>query len=114
MLNDLPIVSIGVALQLDPDEGVAGLRAFGEFDQLCTGSVWANQVAISFFELGLPPVHQVPQVVVYYRRLEVHNSVITIADRQLLGRRAGLNEIAAWTEAGVVLPRPSSTMITVH
>lgn len=99
------LVSIGVAVDQQPKQGLMALERFGEFTQLSIGASWANQALLPFLDLGLPSVSEIPQVIVFRRQIEDEGRALIVRDRTLLARRVGLEAIASWVEAGVSLPR---------
>jgi hypothetical protein len=92
--------TIGVSLDWSPDEALAFLAAFGEFDEMSVGSNWVNDSAFRYVwnDANGDPV--VPQLLVIRRRLDVQPRTIRITDERVVRVVRGAEEILAWVRSG--------------
>ena len=94
---------IGLSVDWDTDNGLQHLSQFGRFDEILTGRKWQGMGPRL---LGLPELAATPQVLVIIRSSE---SPSMGQSNQVFGgnvvvRKAGFSQIAAWLERGVPLP----------
>ena len=101
---------IGVALDIDPEVGLAFLRRFGKFDELTLGGNWMNQDAVRYIWRDMPYRPSVPQVVLLEREIVKGKTVVTVSPEREVRRLTGSDEIRRWGEAGApftgALPPP--------
>lgn len=92
--------TIGVSLDWSPEEALAFLAAFGEFDEMSVGSNWVNDSAFRYVwnESNGDPV--VPQLLVIRRRLDVQPRTIRITDERVVRVVRGADEILSWVRSG--------------
>ena len=110
--------AVGIAKDRRAADGLAHLEKFGAFDEVMAGHGWANRGVQEFVygqgSLAGPGV--TPQVLVVLRRLEfVADGHISIADEEVLTRKAGLDQITDWIADGAPIPgyaRPSPEELT--
>ena len=65
--------AIGVALDWEPDSGLAYLREFGQFDELVVGSNWFNLGATTLIFADSSGRPSIPQLLVYERTIDTSN-----------------------------------------
>ncbi|HET8701528.1 MAG TPA: hypothetical protein VFL97_07675 [Nitrococcus sp.] len=99
--------AVGVALDWNPDDGIAHLRSLGKFDEIATGYNWANGFAIQYFGDRLPGPKATPQILVVRRTLVVPDFVHTFnfktAHESIVARANGVVAIRRWMRAGMPL-----------
>lgn len=92
--------TIGVALDWDPDAGLAMLQRFGEWHEMSAGRSWLNSGAVSYVWRDTPGLPGLPQVVLLTRAVGIDSSVISVGSERLLARKVGSSEIMTWVEQG--------------
>ena len=63
-------VSVGVALDQDPRQGMGFLKRFGPFDEVLSGGGWLNTGALVFIVREFPAPRALPQLVVIERDVD--------------------------------------------
>jgi len=101
----LGFVSLGVALDWNPNDGVAHLSRIGMFDEIAAGYNWMNLAALKFLWSEFPGRASTPQVLVLYRELSTPNdggqTAPRVVQEKLLSRAVGTIEIRRWQEHGI-------------
>jgi hypothetical protein len=95
--------AVGVALDWEPDTGLAYLREFGQFDELVVGSNWFNLGATSLVfgdSAGRPSI---PQLLVYERTIDTSNPRrLAFGPSHVLYRVAGGDSIVVLVRQGAL------------
>ncbi len=65
--------AVGVALDWEPDTGLAYLREFGQFDELVVGSNWFNLGATTLIFADSTGRPTIPQLLIYERTIDTSN-----------------------------------------
>lgn len=92
---------MGVAVDEDARRGTQYLFDIARFDQVSAGGGWSNEVSLRYlFPNGLPPMANVPQLVVVERLIEVSGdtSEPAVTEIRVLHRALGLGPISDWIE----------------
>lgn len=87
--QSVPFVTIGVALDYWPEEGLRWLRGIGEFDEVLSGQKWLGEGAFQFVwgVQGAPTV--VPQIILETRTIERRKFQLRVINRSELARMVG-------------------------
>jgi hypothetical protein len=92
-------VSVGVALDHEPWQGIEFLKNFGAFDEVLAGGSWLNTGAIAYLVRDLPGRRAVPQLVFIERDVELENGTISTVNDRLAGRKTGADAIIRFADA---------------
>jgi len=101
--NHQRFVTMGLALDEDPEVGLEFLRKFGSFDEIMTGGGWTSTGSLAYIVRDLPGRRAVPQLVVLERDVAISKTGVAAVQSTLVGRKVGLDEIAAFA-AGISVP----------
>lgn len=108
LAKSLGYVTIGVASELSPVQGLLHLEQIGTFDEVAAGQGKLNQANMHFVSRDHPGLQATPQVVVLLRSLQAAPTGLvdhgSITERVLV-RKIGLRELQLWKEQGTPLPR---------
>ena len=97
----------GVALDWEPDSGVAYLRGLGAWDEMTVGNNWVN-LGAERHVWGAGGAPSIPQVLVYERAVTPGERGIAFTAERRLARFTGVPEITRWVAAGAPLPSGAS------
>ena len=98
--------AVGVALDLDVEEGLAFLRDAGRFDEFVVGRSWFNSASLSRLWRPERPAGQVPglpSVLVVERDMTMGAWGISASAPRYLAELTGTDEVIEWVEAGAPL-----------
>jgi hypothetical protein len=95
---------VGVALDWEPDSGLAYLRGFGAFDELDVGRNWYNLGAERWIWSDSSATTNVPQVVVYEQTITPAGRHVTFSTPHVVKRVFGGTKIVEWVRAGAATP----------
>jgi hypothetical protein len=88
--------TLGVAVDHNPQEGIALLNELGPFDQLAVGDSWLNAAAIEYMWRDIPGEAALPQVVLVERIVTHTSNSLVVSDDSLVGRAVGPSAIFRW------------------
>ena len=98
------LVTVGVALDWAPEDGIEFLKHFGRFDELHTGRNWLNIGAVDYIWRGVPGTAGLPQVVVLERHVTQEKTGLAVTEDRLLRRLVGADQIREWVNSNTPLP----------
>ena len=107
-LSSIGFVTVGVASELSPVNGIEHLRKLSQFDEVSAGQGKLNQANLHFVAKDHAGLQATPQIVVLLRSLrqlpsgDIDYHSIT---EEVLVRKIGLRELRLWKEQGTPLPR---------
>lgn len=113
--QEMSFVSIGVALDWNPERGVEHLSKFGRFDEISAGYNWGNTLGLRYMWSEESVTPTTPQVVVY-RRLFIAPvdsagpPYYGESDLELLGAVSGVDRIEEWVQSGSAWPAPETSV----
>ncbi len=98
--EDKQFFSIGVAVDLDVEQGIELLRGTDSFNEIVVGRNWANSAVIehiwSFYELR----PALPQFIVFEREVDVRPRARKFGEKRVIQRLVGAEEILDEAEPG--------------
>jgi hypothetical protein len=102
-------VTIGVAREHSPREGLRHLEKVTSFDEVTAGQGDLNQASIRLISLDHPGIGATPQLIVLRRELAPLGQTIDNVrfEEHVLLRRVGSAQIRRWVDNGVPVPTRS-------
>jgi len=108
-LQQMNLVTRGVSLDTDVEEGRRDLATLGAFDEVSLGGNWTNSSVVRYLGPTMStgnPKGGIPQVVVLEREVTRDGaSSMSIGPERELARFIGMADIPAWVTAGTPLPK---------
>jgi hypothetical protein len=92
--------TLGVSIDVDPLEGVEALSRYGTFDEIVSGSNWANLGVRTYVWEALPGQAAIPQVIVVSRTLRQGPAGYQVLDEEEVDRMVGIAAIVRGAERG--------------
>lgn len=96
---------IGIANDLDVQEGLDFLNSAGDYDEVIIGKHWANTGSIDFIWDQEQPEVGIPQVIVYKREVSFYHAgtaVMSFGEKEYLARHMGMHPIQDWIAEGAI------------
>ncbi len=91
--DNYSFVSIGVALDEDPELGIMWLNELGGFDEVAAGHRWLNTAAVEYIWRTHGGFGVTPQVIILTRRIERSDGDLRPLDVKVLARMVGVSDI---------------------
>ena len=95
------LATLGVALDVQPNEGIQFLKKYDSFDEISVGRSWLNMTATTYIWRDLPGNTSLPQLLVITRPITVRDASIEIGPDELVVRKLGVDGIVNWAKTGV-------------
>lgn len=95
--------AVGVSLDEAVDEGVTFLRGTASFDEIVVGRNWANSAVIDLIWAEPDGQPQLPQLIVFERKIREGYSRMEIGPKRIIRRLVGAEEIPRWAVEGAPL-----------
>ena len=92
------VISIGVSVDADPDQGLRVLRQFGPFDEVIAGGGWVNAGSSLFLLGSVAGPQAVPQLVLLEREVRREGGLQNPSVPALVTRRVGLERIIDYAQ----------------
>lgn len=90
--------TLGVSIDVDPLEGIEALSRYGTFDEISSGSNWANLGVRTYVWESLPGQAAIPQVLVVSRTLRQGPEGHQVLDEEVVDRMVGIAAIVRWAD----------------
>lgn len=97
------LVTVGVALDVSPDDGLKFLSHYGRFDEVLAGRNWLNTGAIDYIWRDTPGAASLPQLIVLERHVDEGKTSISVGTDHLIRREIGIEEIRNWVKMNTPL-----------
>lgn len=97
----VPLISMGVALDRSIQSGLGILARLGPFDEILVGGGWYGEGAARYVWRDLAGEAILPQVLLVRRTVQSDGHAVSIGIDRLIARAVGNREIARFVEAGV-------------
>lgn len=103
------VVQIGVALDWEPDSGLAFLESFGPFDEVQLGGNWLGQGATRWIWRDSRGAPVLPQLIIVERDVLASERAISISQDRVVARLLGSEKIRDWENTPMKLFRDSAS-----
>lgn len=90
----IKFVSLGIALDGSPVDGLGWLTKFGQFDEVAIGGNWLNTAVLHYVWSDPATTPGVPQVLLLRQMITTSSSGIAVASDTVLHRWFGVQQIA--------------------
>lgn len=98
------VQTVGVSIDVGPDEGIEYLDQFGQFDEVVSGANWVNTGSLKYL-LETNTRLAIPQVILIRRRIDHQRRSLKVLDEEVVSVLRGVDQIIdGLASPGVELP----------